>query len=375
MVGRGGFLSAGEAAGENGAPVGLSLWQHPGGFGAERQISGAMAGKKRRADKPPAQPKSSFSVEAKTRLPSGGSGADGVQTWLLPALGALGLVGAWLALLGGFADGTIDWRLIFNVDTVAPRVQFRELFLRQDGPGWATSGTAPYYFPDVLTQWALAALGAGVMAALYLAPLLQAALAAAGWIVVCDFLFGKSPARRCAVLLLQALPLLVVAWRGPDLFYAQLSTVSHYGVWTLLPWLLWLSLRVVDSDSPGKPGKRRGARIPAAFSVGLGFFAGGGGCQRLVYRPLVCRAGRICRRAAGVDQAAPASSGRPVCRAARRRMRPRPGLCASCPLWPGWSSGESNIQPTWALACLCGRWGGQPPITGTPPCAIRPKPR
>ena len=230
-----------------------------------------MAGKKRRADKPPAQPKSSFSVEAKTRLPSGGSGVDGVQTWLLPALGALGLVGAWLALLGGFADGTIDWRLIFGVDTVAPRVQFRELFLRQDGPGWATSGTAPYYFPDVLTQWALAALGVSVMTALYLAPLLQAALAAVGWIAVCDFLFGKSPARRCAVLLLQALPLLVLAWRGPDLFYAQLSTVSHYGVWTLLPWLLWLSLRVVASDAPGKPGKKRGAPIPAAFAAGLIF--------------------------------------------------------------------------------------------------------
>ena len=195
----------------------------------------------------------------------------GPQAALLPALGALALVGAWLALLGGFADGTIDLRTVFGLDTVAPRVQFRELFLRQDGPGWATSGTAPSYVPDVLTQWALAALGAGVITALYLAPLLQAALAAAGWIAVCDFLFGKSPARRCAVLLLQALPLLIAAWRGPDLFYAQLSTVSHYGVWTLLPWLLWLSLRVVASDSPGKPGKKRGARMPAAFAAGLVF--------------------------------------------------------------------------------------------------------
>ena len=194
-----------------------------------------------------------------------------LQAALLPALGALALVGAWLALLGGFADGTIDLRTVFGLDTVAPRVQFRELFLREGEPGRASSGTAPLYVPDVLMQWMLAALGAGVMVALYLAPLLQAALAAAGWIAVCDFLFGKSPARRCAVLLLQALPLLIAAWRGPDLFYTQLSTAAHYGVWTLLPWLLWLSLRVVASDSPGKPGKKRAARIPAAFAAGLVF--------------------------------------------------------------------------------------------------------
>ena len=213
-----------------------------------------MARKKRKAAK--------SSPQISAPAPAAERGGHSVR--LFPALGVLTLVLAWLAMLGGFADGTMDPRLMFNVDTASPRVHFRELFLREDGEGRASTGTAPYYFPDLLIQYALAALGASFAAAIFLTPLLQAALSAVGWILVCDFLFGKSPARRFAVLLLHSLPFLTVAWRGADIFHAQLPPIFHYGAWAALPWLLWLSLRILESG-----GKKQGAPLPVGSSAWL----------------------------------------------------------------------------------------------------------
>ena len=210
-----------------------------------------MARKKRKAVKSP---------PLSRPVPPAETGRHSV--WLFPALGILTLVLAWLAMLGGFADGTTGMRAIFHVDAPVARVQFRELFLREDG--WTTTGGAPYYFPDLLIQYALAALGAGLAVAIYLVSLLHAALSAAGWILVCDFLFGKSPARRLAVLLLHSLPLLIVAWRGADLFLVQLLPIFHYGAWAALPWLLWLSLRVLEPV-----GRKQSGRFPVGFSACL----------------------------------------------------------------------------------------------------------
>ena len=128
-----------------------------------------------------------------------------------------------------------------------------------------SAGPAPYFFPDLAIRWALTGLGADLAVSLYLAPLLQTALAAAGWVLVCDFLFGKSPARRFVVLALHALPLLIVAWRGADVFYAHLLTQFHYGAWAVAPWLLRLSLQVLE---PGG-GKKEDAFPPVVLSAGL----------------------------------------------------------------------------------------------------------
>ena len=213
-----------------------------------------MARKKHRTAKSP--PPASHSVSP---VETGGPSA-----WLLPALGILTLILAWLAALGGFADGTTDLRAIFHVDSVYPWVQFRAFFGGADESVRVSTGPAPYFVPDLLMIYSMAALGVGYSAALWLFPLLQAGLSAAGWILMCDFLFGKSPARRAAVLVLHALPFLVVAWRGMDIFFIHMQSVSHYGAWAALPWLLWLSLRVLE---PG--GKGRDAPFPVGLSAWL----------------------------------------------------------------------------------------------------------
>ena len=188
----------------------------------------------------------------------------GLSAGLLPALGALTLVGAWLAALGGFSDGTAHIRTFINIDSVRPQIFFRELF-HWDAPlSSLAQGPAPYYFPDLAIQWAMFALGAGAALALCLYPLALAAASACGWILLCDRLHGKSPVRRAAVLALHAPPFLFLAWDNADIFRALMEGVIHYGVVAALPWLLWLSLLILDSG-----GGRKSAAVPAKPAVAL----------------------------------------------------------------------------------------------------------
>ena len=169
----------------------------------------------------------------------------------LPWLGGLALIFSWLAALGGAADGSIDWRNLFDHDTVRPYAVFRDLFGGEGYPalGW-WQHNAVYYFPDWAFQWALLALGLDMTAAAYIFPLMQVGFAAAGWILVCDFLFGKSPVRRAAVLLLHAASLLLIAWNQSQVFIPFMMGAWHYGAWACVPWLLWLSLRMLNADRP-----------------------------------------------------------------------------------------------------------------------------
>ena len=176
----------------------------------------------------------------------------------LPALGALALVAGWVAALGGFSDGTLSVLWIFELDTLRPWLVFYDMFL-SDYPvtGWRHA-VSPYYFPDLAMAGAAYAVTPDFRAGTFLCALLMPAFAAGGWILVCDRLFGKSPVRRAAVLLLHAAPLLILAWRGPDLFVIQTMLTSRYGVWAFLPWLLWLLMRTLDAGDNG--GDKRGAK-------------------------------------------------------------------------------------------------------------------
>ena len=216
------------------------------------------ARKKRKAGK-------AGSVPAEVQLPGGR-----FSRWErvgLPALGVLALGFAWLAALGGVSDGSADWRRIFLNDTLLPIGMFRDLFLDDDvsASGWWLGG-APYYVPAFAIQWPLFALGMDWRVAMYLYSLLQAVLAVVGWILVCDFLFGKSPARRAAVVLAHAATFLLLAWRESNLFVLQL-TDWHYCTWTCLPWLLWFALRMLDASARSS----RGIPVPevAALVVAL----------------------------------------------------------------------------------------------------------
>ena len=220
-----------------------------------------MARKKRKAGRRPVE--SSGSVGR----PAGLSG--GRDAWLLPGLGALALVLSWLAALGGgVADGPMDPLLVFGSDPLSAYGVFRDLFL-DDGhsaSGWQL-GRSIGYFPDFAFQWVLFALGLDLRPALYLFPLLQVGFAAAGWILVCDFLFGKSPARRAAVLLLHAATFLHLAWFDSRLFMLQMVGMWHYGAWACVPWLLWLSMRVLQAPPDGIPPAANLAALAAATAV------------------------------------------------------------------------------------------------------------
>ena len=203
-----------------------------------------MARKKRKAIKSP---------QVSRPVPLAETG--GLSAWGLPALGWVALVFSWLAALGGVSDGSIDWRNIFEHDTVRVAAVFRDMFGGEGYPafGWWVAH-ALFYFPDYAFQWPLLALGLDMTATLYIFPLLQVGFAAAGWILVCDFLFGKSPVRRAAVLLLYAASFLLLAWGQSQVFIMLMLSVWHYGAWTCVPWLLWFSLRLLNSPRPG-PGK------------------------------------------------------------------------------------------------------------------------
>ena len=181
--------------------------------------------------------------------------SSGRGEWILPALGALALILAWLAALGGAADGSIDWRKTFDHDSLRSYGVFRDLFGGEgySAAGWG-HGKAPSYFPDFAFQWALFALGVDLQAALYIFPLMQVGFAAAGWMLVCDFLFGKSPTRRAAVLLAHAATFLSLAWDESQIFNLQMVSVFHYGAWACVPWLLWLSMRMLELPRP-HPGR------------------------------------------------------------------------------------------------------------------------
>ena len=181
------------------------------------------------------------------------SASAGKWSAALPALGALALVVAWLAALGGVADGTLDWRKIFEQDTAVLPLMYSSLV---SPGGYAASDWgfgSPLYFPDMAFQWAALATGMDFRVILYLAPLAQVALSATGWMLVGDRLYGKSPLRRAAVWLLHALAFLTLAWRGEDVLGLHMLTAWHYGAWAAIPWLLWLSLRALEGDlSSGK---------------------------------------------------------------------------------------------------------------------------
>ena len=220
-----------------------------------------MARKKRKA--------APSAVPAKSAVPAA-TESTRMERILLPALGALALVCAWLAMLGGFSDGTLNIQDVFDYDTVRPWLWFRDLFLVEGYPpsGWR-HGPAPYYVPDIALLFSLFGLGLGVRECLWLSSLLLPALAAGGWIAACERLFGKSPARRAAILLLHALALLLLGWGGVELFLLHAVAVYHYGTWALTPWLLWLLLRVLDADKKAPPFHPRNIAVFGALLLGL----------------------------------------------------------------------------------------------------------
>ena len=205
-----------------------------------------MARKKRKAEQSPA---------ASPPLPQISGGRD---AWLLPLLGALALVCAWLALLGGVSDLTVDRRNFFHLDPMRVFLMFND-WTGGKFPlsGW-NLGAMGVSLPEFLPTWTLLLAKADYRVINYLYALLQVAFAALGWIVLCDALFGKSPTRRAAVLLLHALLFLHLAWRGQDLFLTFVVLHSHGSTWAVAPWLLWLSLRTLDVDEGG--GRRKAGK-------------------------------------------------------------------------------------------------------------------
>ena len=200
---------------------------------------------RRPAGAPPAEPLPPPDAERPGRL----------AFWLVPAAGLV-LVASWLATLGALATGHLELRNIFEFDTVRPWLIFQDLTGgRFPYSGWR-HGVSPFYITDYALLWPLFAAGMDFRAAMLLLPLLQVGVAAVGWIFVCDLLHGRSRIRRAAVLLLHALVFLILAWGADHAFYILMVPVNHYGTWASVPWLLWLTLRVLGRSRGAKGGGR-----------------------------------------------------------------------------------------------------------------------
>ena len=180
----------------------------------------------------------------------------------LPTLGILALVGGWLAFLGALSNGHLNWNDFLESDTLRPWLKFRDL--GQGGlflGGWEKKLMA--WVPDIALLWGMFALGADFRVAHLAFPLLLAALSAVGWILVCDFLFGKSPVRRAVVLLLHSLPMLAASRGELDVYYHHLVPLWRGGTLAMLPWLLWLALRAATA----RDGRESGIRLLALGTV------------------------------------------------------------------------------------------------------------
>ena len=223
-----------------------------------------MARKKRKAGRRPVE------SPAPVARPAGLSG--GRDAWLLPSLGALALVLGWLSYLGGLSEGRLYWAYFVEGDILHP---WRVLDDLRNGLMRLSDYEPPgswMWIPDFAALWALYALGVDAIAGVLAYSLLQSALAAVGWILVCDFLFGKSPARRAVILVLHAAPFLAVVYNGgpgvpfdkmvSDVFFHQMVPRWRYGIWAMQPWLWWLALRALEAET-GRP------RVLALLALGL----------------------------------------------------------------------------------------------------------
>ena len=196
----------------------------------------------------------------------------GAGEWFSPLLGGLALFAAWLAFLGAVSNGHLNWNALLETDTLQPYRLFQGLKEGLPLSGWLTPG-AWMWFPDYAILWPLFALGAGPSAGALLFPLLLAVFSSVGWILVCDFVFGRSPTRRAVVLVLHALPLLVVAWRGLDVFFHQMVPVYRGGLWATMPWTLWLSLRALEAEGRWRVFRLAALAAAAALLVACDLIA------------------------------------------------------------------------------------------------------
>ena len=208
--------------------------------------------------------KAKRSASAKAGVPAGGGAlpAETGAVRFLPGLGAAALVAAWLAFLGALSGGQLNWTDFLDGDHAHP---WRILGDLRAGAAALSDYEHPgswMWIPDFAILWALYLAGADLAAGALAYPLLQAALSALGWILVCDFLFGKNSVRRAAVLILHAVPFLVVAYGGLDVFYHQGVPRWRYGIWALLPWLWRFSLGALEPAEKGR------SKVPALLGLG-----------------------------------------------------------------------------------------------------------
>ena len=209
--------------------------------------------KRRQGHKPPRLAQEAGAAPAANEAAAAADGKGGAAVFAA-ACGVFIL--SFFACLAGIADGTVDIAFIFGMDSPRPWLVLEFLLSGQYdlwGAKWSTANVVV----DVATLWPLYLIF-GYVTGGYVWIFLIAALSVAGWILLCNAVFGKNANRTALVVFLHALPFVYMAWFGNDVFYTILLPVLHLTAWASLPWLLWLGLRVAQGG---------GARFTAALGV------------------------------------------------------------------------------------------------------------
>ena len=155
------------------------------------------------------------------------------------------------ATYGGIADGAILIRNIIQADSASAFLVCRDWGISSKYvEGWVL-GQISFLFPNFMLVCPTLYLSGSVSFTIMFYLAVCALMLAGGWALLAKLIFGATAA-RFAVLAI-ALHLILWAHGGENIFGYVIGTTSHRnGTWFSLPWLLWLTLKIVFTAAPAK---------------------------------------------------------------------------------------------------------------------------
>ena len=198
-----------------------------------------MKPRARRRSRRNTQRKSAASAVPSASIAAASATVEPPLAWGYLLTAGVVLLLSFVAVIGGYADGTIMHVDMFQGDNWYLQELYRGIMDGYPVNGYRV-GVAPMYFPETLTWLALAAL-LPADAVWFLCGLVVNLFGAAGWVMVCRRLGGGALSQSTA-LLAYAAQYLLLAYGGNEVFLLLVVHPIHNGAWQTVPWLLWACL-------------------------------------------------------------------------------------------------------------------------------------